>query len=323
MIAVLCGGVGAARMLAGIQAVVDPREVVAIVNTGDDTEMHGLYISPDIDTITYTLAGAMSPTTGWGLVGDTFRVMEALERFGSATWFRLGDCDLATHMYRTGRLGEGATLSEVTAELSRAWSVEVRILPMSDDPVRTRLELVSGEDVAFQEYFVKLRHSVAVSKVRFESAAAARPAPGVMEALNCADVVVVAPSNPIVSIGPILAVPGIASALEARRDSVVAVSPIVAGAALKGPADRLMVELGEEASVVGVARLLAKWVGTLVIDQADAAFATEVRRAGLECVVAQSVMRTPERAAELARAVLGASAARSRRHDGPSSAPDA
>jgi LPPG:FO 2-phospho-L-lactate transferase len=296
-------------LLAGLQQVIDPGEIVAIVNTGDDADLHGLHISPDLDTITYTLSGAVNPTTGWGLGGDTFHAMEALDRFGGVTWFRLGDRDLATHLYRTGRLSEGATLSEVTAEISRAFGLGVGLMPMSDDPVRTRLLLAEGREVAFQEYFVKMRHSVAVSEVRFDKAELARPAPGVLASLEAAETVIVAPSNPIVSIGPILAVPGIADVLHARRRSVVAVSPIVAGAALKGPADRLLVELGEEASVVGVARVLAGVVGTLVIDDADAHLAQAVRAAGLDCVVAPTVMSTAKAAASLARVVLGASRA--------------
>lgn len=306
MIAVLCGGVGAARMLVGLKAVVEPTGIIGIVNTGDDTELHGLHISPDLDTITYTLSGAVNPATGWGLAGDTFRAMEALDRFGAITWFRLGDADLATHLYRTGRMDQGATLSEVTAEISRAFGIGIGLVPMSDDPVRTRLRLVGGEEVAFQEYFVKLRHSVAVEQVSFAGAETASPAPGVLAALEAAEVVVVAPSNPVVSIGPILAVPGIGDLLRARRDSVVAVCPLVAGAALKGPADRLLVELGEEASAVGVARFLRDYVGTLVIDQADESLAGDVRAAGVNCVVTGTVMSTPQAAAALAQVVLDA-----------------
>lgn len=306
MIAVLCGGVGAARLLSGLQAVVDPGEIVAIVNTGDDAELHGLHISPDLDTITYTLAGAVNPDTGWGLAGESFRAMQALERYGGITWFRLGDTDLATHLYRTGRLSEGATLSEVTGEIARAWGLRLALLPMSDDPVRTRLEIAGGQEVDFQDYFVRLRHAVAVSRVRFAGAEQARPAPGVLEALERAAAVVIAPSNPVVSIGPILAVPGVAEALGARRESVVAISPIVAGAALKGPADRLLVELGGEASVAGVARWLAGSAGTLIVDPVDADAAAEVVAAGVRCVVSPSVMRTPAIAAQLAVAALDA-----------------
>ena len=251
MITALAGGVGAARLLRGLVRVVAPDEVTAVVNTGDDTELHGLHISPDLDTVTYTLAGLNDDERGWGLAGETWRVMDSLERLGGETWFRLGDHDLATHLYRTQRLAEGATLSQVTAEITQSLGVDVPLLPMSDDPVRTRLTLLGGPEVSFQEYFVGHRHAVAVSSVRFAGAEAAGPAPGVLDAIAGAEVVVVCPSNPIVSIGPLLAVPGIADALRARRDQVVAVSPIVAGAALKGPADRLMAELGHEATVVG------------------------------------------------------------------------
>jgi LPPG:FO 2-phospho-L-lactate transferase len=293
-------------MLAGLQDAVDPAQIVAIVNTGDDTELHGLYISPDLDTITYTLSGVVSPATGWGLTGDTFRAMAALDRFGGPTWFRLGDADLGTHLFRTGRIRQGATLSEVTAEIAAAFGLRLRLLPMSDDPVRTRLRLRDGGEVAFQDYFVRLRHSVAVEEVHFAGADVAEPAPGVLAALSDAEIVVVAPSNPVVSIGPILAVPGVAEVLEARRHSIVAVSPIVAGAALKGPADRLLVELGHEASAAGVARYLRDWVGTMVIDDADADLADEVRAAGVGCIVAPTVMRTPQAAAGLGRVVLDA-----------------
>ncbi|HEV2361138.1 MAG TPA: 2-phospho-L-lactate transferase [Acidimicrobiales bacterium] len=310
MIVVLSGGVGAARMLAGILAVVPADEVVAVVNTGDDTELHGLSISPDLDTITYTLAGAVNPDTGWGLTGETWSAMDALERYRGITWFRLGDRDLATHMYRTGRLAEGATLSEVTAEVTAAWGLGLRLLPMSDDPVRTRLRVAgiagAGEELAFQEYFVKLRHSVAVESVRFAGAEASKPAPGVLEAIAGADAVVIAPSNPVVSIGPILAVPGVRDALVARRDTVVAVSPIVGGAAIKGPADRLLTELGFESSVAGVARWHSDHAATIVVDEVDEPDAAKVEAEGMRCVVTKTVMRTPELAAELARVTIAA-----------------
>ncbi len=309
MICVVCGGVGAARMLAGLVQVADPSSIVAVVNTGDDTELHGLSISPDLDTITYTLAGAVNPETGWGLAGESWQAMSALERLGGAdrTWFRLGDRDLATHLYRTGRLREGAALSEVTAELAAAFGLPVRLLPMSDDPVRTVLGTAGGE-LSFQEYFVKHRHAVAVQAVRFEGAEAARPAPGVLEAIEQATAIVLAPSNPVVSIGPVLAVPGVAEALAARRADVVGVSPIVGGAALKGPADRLLVELGGEASAAGVARLLSGVLGTLVIDEVDRHLAVEVESAGVRAIVTDTVMSTPARARRLAEAVLAAPA---------------
>ena len=305
-VTVLTGGVGGAKLVLGLTATLPPETVTAIVNTGDDTVMHGLHISPDLDTVMYTLADAINTETGWGLAGETWRVMESLGRLGGVTWFNLGDQDLATHLYRTQRLSEGASLTELTAELYASFGVGIRALPVTDVPLRTRLQLVDGPEVAFQEYFVHLHHDVAVSAVRFEIAPDAVPGPDVLAAIVDADVVVVCPSNPVVSIGPLLAVPGVADALGARRDDVVGVSPIVAGAALKGPADRLLTELGSEPSVVGVARWYAAWMGTLVIDRADAHLAAAVEAEGVRCVVTDTVMATPERSAALARAVLGA-----------------
>jgi LPPG:FO 2-phospho-L-lactate transferase len=304
VITALAGGVGAARLLRGLVRVVAPGDITAIVNTGDDTELHGLRISPDLDTVTYTLAGLNDDERGWGLAGETWSVMDSLDRLGGETWFRLGDHDLATHLYRTERLAVGATLSEVTSEITAALGVSVRLVPMSDDPVRTRLTLVEGPEVSFQEYFVARRHAASVQSVRFAGAEAAAPAPGVLAAIADADVVVVCPSNPIVSIGPVLAVPGLADALATRRRDVVAVSPIIAGAALKGPADRLMTELGHEPTVVGVARLYADFVGTLVVDDADSDAAEAVEACGVRCVVAPTVMHTPDHAAALAALLL-------------------
>jgi len=306
VITALAGGVGAARLLRGLVRVVPAPQVTAVVNTGDDTELHGLHISPDLDTVTYTLAGLNDEERGWGLAGETWAAMDQLERLGGEAWFRLGDRDLATHLYRTERLAHGATLSEVTAEVCAALGVGVRLLPMSDDPVRTRLTLAAGTEISFQEYFVKHRHAVAVEAVRFEGAAEARPAPGVLDAIAGADTVIVCPSNPVVSVGPVLAVPGVADALADRRADVVAVSPIVAGAALKGPADRLLSELGHESSVVGVARWYAELAATLVVDEADRSLAGEVEACGLRCVVAPAVMSTPAVAADLAALAIGA-----------------
>jgi len=308
-VAVLAGGVGAARLLTGMVRAVPPAEVTAIVNVGDDTVLHGLSISPDLDTVVYTVAAAIDPERGWGLRDESWQAMATLERYGGLTWFGLGDRDLGTHLYRTGRLASGATLSEVTGEIARAWGLELSVLPVSDDPVRTLLTLASGDEagteVAFQDYFVRMQHSVAVSSVRISGAASAAPAPGVLAALASADAVVVAPSNPIVSIGPVMAVPGVLEAVTARRSSVVAVSPLVGGKALKGPADRLMRELGHEDSVVGVARLYAPYVGTLVIDVADAGLAREVEAEGLRCVVTDTIMRDPAAAADLCKVALG------------------
>jgi LPPG:FO 2-phospho-L-lactate transferase len=278
----LAGGVGAARLMIGMVQVADPSDITVVVNTGDDMVLHGLAISPDIDTVTYTLAGKDNRETGWGVADETFTTMTELEELGGQAWFRLGDRDLATHLYRTQRMAEGATLSDATAELAQRRGLAVRILPMSDHPVRTMVTL-AGEDepeVGFQHYFVRLRHSVPVRAVRFDGAAVATPAPGVLDAIARAERIVVCPSNPLVSIGPILAVPGVR--------------------------DALVVELGHQSSVVGVARLYADWVGTLVIDHADADLADAVRAEGLRCVTASTVMSDPGRSADLARTVLDA-----------------
>jgi LPPG:FO 2-phospho-L-lactate transferase len=315
VITVVCGGVGAARFLRALRLVTDPRDVVGIVNTGDDTVLHGLSISPDLDTITYTLAGAIDPTRGWGLVDETWGAMAALERYarvrpaGSAaapTWFNLGDRDLATHFYRTARLAEGATLSTVTSEITAAWGVPERLLPMSDDRVATTIGLADGRTVSFQEYFVALRHGVPVRRVDFEGVGAATLLPAGADALASSSCTVIAPSNPIVSIGPLRALAGVDALLAARRERVVAVSPIVAGAALKGPADRLLSELGHEASVVGVARLYRDVAGTLVIDPADAHLAAAVEAVGMRALVVPSVMTDDAASARLASATLAA-----------------
>lgn len=306
MLTALAGGVGAARMLQGLVAVTDPADITAVVNTGDDIVLHGLHISPDLDTITYTLAGAVSRERGWGLEGETWQAMDSLSRYGGESWFRLGDRDLGTHLYRTERMRAGAPLSQVTAEITRAWGLALQLLPMTDDPVETRVTVEREGELGFQEYFVGRQHSVASTGVRFAGVDDARPGPGVLEAIRDAERVVVCPSNPIVSIGPILAVPGIADALAARREATVAVSPIIAGAALKGPADRLLRELGHESSVVGVARLYAPYASVLVIDEADESLADAVAAAGMHPVVAPTIMRGPDEAAALARVVVEA-----------------
>ena len=304
-VTVLAGGVGAARLLRGIVEVVDPAEVTVIANVGDDLILHGLHISPDIDTVVYTLAGAIDPDRGWGLAGETWQAMNGLRRYGGVDWFNLGDRDLGTHLFRTHRLTEGASLAEVTGEIARAWGLALRILPVTEDPLRTMVTVVDEGEIGFQEYFVRRRHDVAVTSVRFDGAASARPGPGVLDAIESADRVVIAPSNPIVSIGPLLAVPGVRDAVVSRRPSVAAVSPIVAGAALKGPADRMMTELGHDASAVGVARIHAELAATLVIDDTDGARAPEIEALGLRCLVRPTIMSQPGVAASLARAVLG------------------
>jgi LPPG:FO 2-phospho-L-lactate transferase len=310
VLAALAGGVGAARFLAGLVRAVPPADIVAIVNTGDDDEFHGLYVSPDLDSVTYTLAGASNPAQGWGLKGETFTTLDALGRYGVDTWFGLGDKDLATHLFRTERLRAGAPLSAVTAEIAAAWGIDVTLLPMTDDPVRTRITAVDSagheREYAMQEWFVRARSEPPVRRVHFAGAAEARPGPGVLDAIRTADTVLVCPSNPVISIGPILAIPGVRDALRARRDRVVAVSPIVGGAPVKGPADRLMGPLGIEVSCVGVAHAYTDFCSTLVIDAVDADAAPEVERAGVHAVVADTMMRSPEIAADLARCALAA-----------------
>ena len=313
MITVLAGGVGAARFLAGLVQAVDAQSVTAIVNVGDDAVLHGLHISPDIDTVTYTLAGQINPDTGWGLRDETWQAMDTVRRYGGDAWFQLGDRDLGTHLYRTGRLANGDPLSAITADIARAWGLDVRLLPASDDELRTMVTVRDDDrerEVSFQEYFVQRQHGVPVTALRFAGEGTAAPAPGVLTAIADAEVVVIAPSNPLVSIAPVLAVNGVRDAIEARRTSVVAVSPIVAGAALKGPADRMLRELGHDPSVVGVARLYAPIAGTLVIDEADAALADEVEAAGIHAVVAPTVMANAAIAAALARTTIAVAGAR-------------
>ena len=310
MLTALAGGVGAARFLRGLVDVVDPTLVTAIVNTADDDRFHGLHVSPDLDSVTYALADANNRELGWGLAGETFATMDALDRYGVPTWFRLGDRDLATHLFRTQRLAAGIPLHQVTAEIAGAWGLRTRLLPMSNDPVRTRIRVRrddgTADELAMQEWFVRERTEPPVLAVRFAGAEEARPAPGVLEALEIAETILVCPSNPVISIGPILAVPGIRDLLVQRRERVVGVSPIIAGRPVKGPADRLMGPLGIEVSCVGVAAEYREICGTLVIDGADAASAAAVERLGVRAVVADTLMRDARIAAALARDVLAA-----------------
>lgn len=308
MLVSLAGGVGAARFLAGLVRVVAPGDLVVVGNTGDDDEFHGLSVCPDLDSVTYTLAGASNRELGWGLAGETFASLDALARYGVDTWFRLGDRDLATHLFRTERRRAGAPLSVVTAEITAAWGLELALIPMSDDPVRTRITVrdPGGEtrELHMQEWFVREHAEPPVTAVRYEGADTARPAPGVLEAIEAADTIVICPSNPVISIAPILAVPGIREALAARRDRVVGISPIVGGAPVRGPADRLMGPLGIEVSCVGVARAYAPFCSTLLIDTLDGHRAAEVEATGVRAVVADTVMHSPEIAAALARHAL-------------------
>lgn len=314
-VTVLCGGVGAARFLTGLVAATEPAGVTAVVNVADDTELHGLMVSPDLDTVTYTLAGAIDPGRGWGLTDETWTAMEQLRRYAdhnaidandavgndAAGWFSLGDRDLGTHLYRTSRRRAGVPLSEVTAEITGAWGLELTVVPVTDDPVRTVLSTADGRRLGFQEYFVRDRHDVEVVDVSFEGADAALPAPGVLESIDGADVVVIAPSNPVVSIAPVLAVPGVSEAVRRARGRTVAVSPIVGGRALKGPADRLLRELGHDPSVAGIARWYRDLASVLVIDETDGHLAEVVEQAGLRAVAVPTVMAQPGVATSLAR----------------------
>jgi len=305
----LAGGVGAARFLRGLVDVVDPDTVTVVVNTGDDDEFHGLWVCPDLDSVTYTLADAHDRERGWGLAGETFVTVDALGRFGDDTWFRLGDRDLATHLHRTERRRAGVPLHRITADIASAWGVRSRLLPMTDDRVATRITARGPDgttEYAMQEWFVRERAEPVVEAVAFAGAADARPAPGVLEALHDAETIVLCPSNPVISIGPILAVPGIREVLVERRDRVVGVSPIVGGRPVKGPADRLMGPLGIDVSSVGVARAYRDFCSALVIDVRDAADADAVAALGVRPVVTDTLMRDARIAAALARETLAA-----------------
>jgi LPPG:FO 2-phospho-L-lactate transferase len=308
MIAALAGGVGSARFLAGLLAVVDPGDVVIVGNTGDDDWFHGLRVCPDLDSVTYALAGANNPETGWGLAGETFATLGALTRYGVPTWFNIGDRDFATHLYRTERLREGDPLSAVTADIARAWGLECRLVPMTDDVVATRITAATaaGEvELALEEWFVRERCEPPVVSVRYEGAESSYPAPGVIDALRDADVIIICPANPILSIAPILAVPGIRETV-AHHARVVGISNLIAGTAVRGPADRLLADLGIEASCVGVAHAYRDLCAAFVIDDQDAARAGEVQALGVRPVVTDTLMTDVGVAAALARETLAA-----------------
>lgn len=303
---VLCGGVGAARFLKGLVAVVDPASVVAIVNVGDDAGFNGLHVSPDLDTVLYTLAELVDETQGWGRSGDTFRVRAELARLGADTWFALGDLDLAVHVRRTELLRGGGTLAEATESLRQAFDVGTRILPATNDPQPTSVRTPDGW-LAFQEYFVRRHARDRVLEVRLPRAGAA---PGVLEAIRDAERVVLAPSNPIVSIGPILAVDGVREALRATKAALIAVTPIIRGAAVKGPAAEMLAGLGHEVSPVGVARLYADFLDALVVDEQDAELAPRIASLGVRPILAQTLMHDAAARASLARAALELAGAR-------------
>jgi LPPG:FO 2-phospho-L-lactate transferase len=304
-IVVLAGGVGAARFLDGLVRAVEPERVTVIGNTADDLELHGLAVSPDLDTVCYTLAGLNDPKRGWGLAGESFHALEALGRFTGDTWFQLGDRDLATHIYRTHLIREGASLRAATERIACALGVKSRVLPMTNEPVRTYLETSAGR-LDFQTYFVKRRAEDEVRSVEFAGVDHATPTPGVLDAIADAEVVIVAPSNPIISIGPILAVPGIRRALTATQAPVVGVTPIVAGESLKGPTARMMHGLGMEVSARRVAELYRDFLAAFVLDERDRDLAAEIEAMGIRGVIAQTIMRDTASKCELARAALRA-----------------
>ena len=302
-VAALAGGVGAARFLRGVVRVVDPAALTVVVNTGDDDEFFGLYVSPDLDTVTYTLAGAADSSKGWGLPEETFRCLTALGRYYPETWFGLGDADLATHLFRTQQLRVGKSLSEVTAAIVRAWGVRSTVLPMSDDPVRTVVHTEAGA-LPFQQYFVKGRGEGRVKKVELRGIDTARAAPGVCEAIHSSHLVILPPSNPVVSVGPILALPGVREAMRTAPAPVVAISPLVAGKPIKGPADRLLGGLGVEVSAVGVANLYRDFLDTFVIDTQDAAQRGRLEQLGLSVIITDTIMSDVEKSVALARAAI-------------------
>ncbi len=304
----LAGGVGGAKLALGLAGILPPDRLAIVVNTGDDEQFHGLHVSPDLDTMAYTLAGLYNQETGWGLAGDTFQTLGMLHRLGADTWFNLGDIDFAMHIRRTELLREGATLSEATAELTGRLGIKHRIIPMSDDPVRTMLDTDAGL-LAMQDYFVRRRAEPRVSAVRYAGAETARPAPGFAEALRQADTIIICPSNPYLSVAPIMAIPGVREAIEARRADCIAVSPIVGGAAVRGPAGKIMAELGGEVSVVGVAREYRSICAALVIDAQDAGRADDVAAAGVRPIIADTIMNTDADKIGLAERVLRLAAA--------------
>ena len=307
-VTLLAGGTGGAKLAHGFQQVLAPGELTVIVNVADDTELHGLRVSPDVDTVLYTLAGLANAETGWGVSGDTWTALHMLGRYGEPTWFRVGDADLATHVRRGHLLASGASLTDATQSMAEALGVPSHILPATDDPVRTILHTDAGE-LEFQDYFVRLRQEPEVHSVRFDGIDGARPTDEVRIALDSAELIVIAPSNPIVSVEPILALPGMRQAIRSagqRGTRRLAISPIIAGAALKGPADRMLASLGHESSALGVARMYAGLIDAFVIDEADAELAPSVEQLGMEAVVLRTVMRRDADRAALALALLPA-----------------
>jgi LPPG:FO 2-phospho-L-lactate transferase len=309
MITVLCGGVGGSRFVRALTLVVPPEEITAIINTADDEEFHGLYVSPDPDIVTYALAGLVDDERGWGLRGETFRWLEYVGRLGQETWFQIGDRDLATHLHRTRLLHEGLPLSQVVTDIARAFGVRVRLLPMSDERVRTMVSTDEGE-LPFQRYLVERHAKDTVRGVRFEGTKDARPAPGVLEALREAEAILIAPSNPIASIRPILAVPGVREAVSTATCPRVGVSPVIGGQSLQPPAAEMMRGLGYTVDVIGVAAIYRELIDALIIDESDADMVPAVETLGMRALVAQTVMRDQSSSRGLAEAALRAASLR-------------
>jgi LPPG:FO 2-phospho-L-lactate transferase len=303
MICVLSGGTGGAKFVDGLRQVIPPEEITLVVNTGDDLIWWGLYVSPDIDSITYVLSGMLSRERGWGVKGDTFLCLQAMGQLGEPTWFHTGDRDLAMHLLRSRLLAENKTLSEATAVISEKLGVKARILPMSNSRVETRVDTPIGE-LSFEEYFVQRWYQDPVNSVRFAGSTEAEPAPGVIDAITSADAVLIAPSNPVTSIGPILAVPGIREALQRARGKIVAVSPIVGNAPVAGPAGILMQAQGLSCSIAGVAEAYHDFLDILVCDSRDTRAAESLRATGLRVHCAQTIMRSADDKANLAREVV-------------------
>ncbi len=305
MIVVLTGGTGGAKLVQGLQHSVPPENLTVIVNTGDDIEWWGLHVSPDVDSVLYALAGSLSSDRGWGLENESFRCLERMAQLGQPAWFSLGDLDLATHLARTNLLRAGRSLSAVTMELSRRMGIRELVLPMSDDRVATVLDTAHGK-LNFQEYFVRERHQVEVRAVNFEGAEQSRPTPGVIESIESAEAIILAPSNPVTSIGPILAVPGIREALRRTSAPIAAVSPIIGGAAVSGPADVLMRRMGWPSTIAGVAQAYEDFLDVLVVDLADHSDADHLREGDLHVLCANTVMKSLADKQELAHFTLHA-----------------
>ena len=303
-VVVLSGGVGAAKLLNGLINVIEPSNVTAIVNIADDTNFHGLHISPDLDTVIYTLAGEIDPKKGWGLNNETWNAMKMITRYGGVDWFQLGDRDLGTHMYRTHRILEGASLTTITEEIAKSLNIGANILPVTDDPIKTFVTTCTLGEIEFQEFFVRHKHDLRITEVNFRGAKDATPGPKVIQEINEAAAIIIAPSNPIVSIGPILAIPGISEALQKKKQRTIAISGIINGKALKGPADRMLHDLGHEVSSTGIAKIYRSVASKFVLDEADASHAVEVEKLGYKCLTTNTVIPDQKTSANLCSIIL-------------------